>query len=51
MPFVVALLIWFALSIPATLVLGRFFAAASTRRSAPIPVRQVRSSVHGFVRS
>ena len=51
MPFVVALLIWFALSIPATLVLGRFFAAASGRRSAPIPVRRIPSSAHGFIRS
>jgi hypothetical protein len=37
MPFVVALLIWFALSIPATLILGRLLSAASERRSAPHP--------------
>ena len=50
MPFVVALLIWFALSIPAALILGRSMAAASGRRAA-VPVRRIHSTAQGLVRS
>jgi hypothetical protein len=50
MPFVVALLIWFVLSIPASLLLGRFLAGASERRTAPLPARRIPSSGHGLAR-
>ena len=40
MPFVMALLVWFALSIPATLILGRIGASAG-ERDASRPERRV----------
>ncbi len=50
MLFFVALLIWFALSIPATLVIGRILGA---RGGSPVPSPERRDSTrtHGLVRS
>jgi hypothetical protein len=50
MPFVVALLIWFALSVPASLVLGRILAGASRNAEMPVPPRRVLTTGHGVPR-
>lgn len=47
MLFVVALLIWFALSIPATLLLGRILSVAP--RPAELPVRRAPASTRRLV--
>ena len=51
MLFFVALFIWFALSIPATLVIGRMLEGATGDGRRPSPERRVRARTHGLVRS
>ena len=51
MLFFVALVIWFALSIPATLVIGRMLGGAAGKGPVPSPERRVRSRTHSLVRS
>jgi len=48
MLFVVALLIWFALSVPATLIIGRVIAAAP--RPSEVPVPPVPARTHSLAR-
>jgi hypothetical protein len=45
-----ALLIWFALSVPATLVLGRVLAQAGRHAPVPIPPTRVLTSGHSLTR-
>ncbi len=51
MPFFVALVIWFALSVPATLVIGRMLRGATGDGPVPSPENRVRTRTHGLVRS
>ena len=51
MLFFVALFIWFALSIPATLVIGRILGGARGGGPVPSPERRVSTRTHGLVRS
>ena len=51
MIFFVALFIWCALSIPATLVIGRMLGGAIDDRSVLSPERRVSARTHGLVRS
>jgi hypothetical protein len=48
--FVVALLIWFALSVPATLLIGRIFAASSRATPSPFPERRMAMSGRSLLR-
>jgi hypothetical protein len=50
MVFVVALLVWFALSVPATLVLGRVLANARRGTAVPAPVGSLLPSHQDLVR-
>lgn len=51
MLFFVALFIWFALSIPATLIVGRMLEGAAGESPAPAPERRVGTRTRGLVRS
>ena len=51
MLFFVALFIWFAVSIPATLVIGRMLRGATGEGPLPSPETPVRTGTHGLVRS
>ncbi len=51
MLFFVALVIWFALSIPATVVIGRMLGGATRGGPVPSPETDVRTRTHALVRS
>ena len=51
MLFFVALVVWFGLSIPASLVIGRMLAGTSGEGPVPSPERRVARRTHGLVRS
>lgn len=51
MLFFVALFIWFAVSVPATLVIARMLGGATGDGPVPSPERRVGTRTHGLVRS
>ena len=51
MLFFVALVIWFALSIPATVVIGRMLRGATGDGPVPAPETRVSTRTRGLVRS
>lgn len=51
MLFVVALFIWFALSIPATLLIARLLGSATADSRVPSPERRAPTHRRGLVRS
>ena len=48
MLFLVALLVWFALSVPAALLIGRMLSASGRRLEAPAPERPLPRREHAF---
>jgi hypothetical protein len=48
--FLATLLVWFALSVPATLIIGRIMAGAGRDGAAPVPARGGLTSQDGLTR-